>query len=313
MTKILFKSELFKKLFLSFLIYFLFLGMNAFAQSDWKVSDAKANMQNPVQADDASIKEGKVLYMTNCKSCHGDPGKNNVLPLVPKPSDMANAAFLSANSDGAIFDKITEGRVVMPTFKAVLSDVQRWQIVNYIRSFDENKKVTKTIAVIKNDGQELSAPYQLNLEYLAEENTLSALVLGTASNSQQVPAKDIEVSFFIKRYFGNLPFGDIGGLSDAKGLITADIPIDLPGGEEGKAIAFAKLSDTDTYGDIFSEVEVNVRPVEIVNLLNDRSLWTVRVMAPWWLIFTYFGILIGVWLTLGYVVLQLFKLKKAGV
>lgn len=312
MTKIFIKSFPFQKLYLSFLFSFLFIGFNSFAQSDWKVSDAKANVKNPVQADDASIIEGKALFLTNCKSCHGDPGKNNGLPLVPHPTDMANAAFLSANSDGAIFDKITEGRIVMPTFKAVLSDTQRWQIVNYIRSFDENKKVTEAVAVVKTEGESLSAPFLINLNYSEEGNKLSAEVLGTTADGQQIPAKDIEVGFFIKRYFGNLPFGDIGGLSDANGLITTDIPIDLPGAREGKAIAYVKLIDTDTYGVVSAEKEVNVKPVEIVNLLKERSLWTVRIMAPWWLIITYFGILIGVWLTLGYVVLQLFKLKKAG-
>lgn len=296
------------------LLALLFLtSMSVFAQSDWKVEDAKAKIKSPVQADDSSLKDGKALFITNCKSCHGDPGKNNGLPLVPKPTDMANAAFLSANSDGAMFTKITDGRVTMPSFKAVLSDTQRWQIVNYIRSFDENKKVAAAITTIKKVGQSVGAPYQLSLSYNLDESSLTAFVEGTSTDGSFAPASNIEVGFFVKRYFGKLPIGDRGGVTDEGGMIHANIPTDLPGGKEGKALAIAKLSDVDVFGDVSAEVEVNVKAVEIVNPLDERSLWTVRVMAPWWLIFTYFGILIGVWGTLGYVVFQLFKLKKAGV
>jgi len=299
---------------ITLLVALLFLGsVSTFAQSDWKLEDAQTKIKNPVQADDASLKEGKALFTTNCKTCHGDPGKNNGLPLVPKPSDMAEAAFLSANTDGAIYTKMTDGRITMPSFKAVLTETQRWQIVNYIRSFDENKKVATAITTIKKVGQAVGAPYQLSLNYNLDDNSLSAFVEGTSTDGSFAPASDIEVGFFMKRKFGNLPIGNPGGVTDSVGLIQADIPMDLPGGEEGKALAIVKLSDVDTYGDISAEAEVNVKAVEIVNLMDERSLWTVSAMAPWWLIITYFGILIGVWGALGYVVLLLLKLKKAGV
>lgn len=300
-------------IFVSALAVSILISFNAMAQSDWHVSEAKAKLNNPVQADDASLKEGKALFNTNCKSCHGDPGKNNGLPLVPKPTDMSNAAFLSGNSDGAIFTKITEGKVTMPSFKAVLSETKRWQIVNYIRSFDANRVVEKVVTVVKNAGQNVNAPFQMNVEYNAEANQLTATVLGTTEDGQMAAASNLEVGFFLKRYFGNLPFGEVGGVTNAEGKISADIPTDLPGGEEGKVIAFAKLNDVDAFGDVKAETEVNTKVFHAVNLLDSRSLWTVRVMAPWWLIFTYFGILISVWGTLGYIVIQLFKLKKAGI
>ncbi len=301
------------RLVVGLLAVLLLSSFSVFAQSEWKVEDAKSKMSNPIQADDASLKEGKALFKTNCITCHGDPGKNNGLPLVPKPSDMANAAFLSANSDGAVFTKMTDGRITMPSFKAVLSEKERWKIVNYIRSFDENKKVASTVTAVKKEGQTLGVPYQLSLNYNPEESSLVAFVRGTLTDGNLAPASDVEVGFFVKRYFGDLPIGDRGGVTDENGMIKAAIPTDLPGGEEGKALAFAKLNDVDTYGDVSAKTEVSVKAVEIINLMDERSLWTVSVMAPWWLIFTYFGILIGVWGTLGYVVTLLFKLKKAGV
>lgn len=297
-----------RKILVSLIAVLFLSSLGAFAQSDWQVSDAKAKVINPIEADAVSLKEGRALFNTNCKSCHGDPGKNNGLPLVPKPTDMADAAFLSANSDGAMFVKITDGRVTMPSFKAVLSDTKRWQIVNYVRSFDANKKVTASVVTVKN-GVEVKAPFQISLNYSTEENKMFATVLGTTADGQMAAASDMEVGFFIKRYFGDLPFGEVGGLTDKNGMIEALVPVDLPGGEEGKALAYVQLTDFD---DVLAEAEVNVKPIHIKNLLDERSLWTVRVMAPWWLIFTYFGLLLGAWLTIGYIVLQLLKLKQAG-
>lgn len=302
------------KIYSGISVILLFLGSSVFAQSDWKVTDSQTGIKNPVIANEASIKAGATLFQTNCKTCHGDPGKGNGLPLVPKPTDMSNATFLSMNSDGAIFSKITEGRIAMPSFKAVLTETERWQIVNYIRSFDANKKVAvNNTPVPVKKGEKLNSPYQISLTYNAEDNSLQAFVEGTNAEGSFLPAPDVEVGFFINRYFSKLPFGDKGAVTDDKGLIKATIPADLPGGEEGKAMAFVRLTDVDNFGSVSAETEVNVKPVEIVNLLKSRSLWTVRVMAPWWLIITYFSILIGVWATLAYVVSLLFKLKKAGV
>jgi mono/diheme cytochrome c family protein len=281
------------------------------AQSDWHVDEAKANIQNPVKVDATSLKEGQILFKANCKTCHGDPGKNNGLPLVPKPTDMSNADFLKINSDGAIFTKMTDGKNTMPTFKAVLSATQRWQIVNYIRSFDPNKKSLVTNKTASKQTAALGAPYSMQIAYDSVENIVTATVSGTTKQGELAPAKEVEVEFFMTRYFGDLPFGEIGAVTDEEGKIQAHIPVDLPGGEDGKEVAYAQISDSDTYGSVSANVEVKVKAVEIVNLLDHRSLWTKRVMAPWWLIFTYFGLLLAVWGTLAYVVFQMFKLKKA--
>jgi len=38
-------------------------------------------------------------------------------------------------TDGEIFYKISEGRRPMPSFKKRLTEEQRWQLVNYVRTF----------------------------------------------------------------------------------------------------------------------------------------------------------------------------------
>jgi mono/diheme cytochrome c family protein len=41
-------------------------------------------------------------------------------------------------TDGEIFWKITTGRRPMPGFQNQLSDVQRWQLVNLLRTFADS-------------------------------------------------------------------------------------------------------------------------------------------------------------------------------
>ena len=52
-----------------------------------------------------------------------------------KPTNFTNTKLVDAMSDGEIFWKITNGRKPMPSFKIRLTDEQRWELVNLIRSF----------------------------------------------------------------------------------------------------------------------------------------------------------------------------------
>jgi len=41
--------------------------------------------------------------------------------------------------DGSLFWQITEGRKPMPSFKKDLSEEQRWQVINYVRTLGIKK------------------------------------------------------------------------------------------------------------------------------------------------------------------------------
>lgn len=103
----------------------------------WPVPDNFKNMKNPVKSDATSIADGKALWSTHCKSCHGTKGLGDgskAAQLKTEPGNFSTASFQS-QTDGSIFYKTTEGRDDMPSFKKKIPDAdERWALVNFIRT-----------------------------------------------------------------------------------------------------------------------------------------------------------------------------------
>ncbi len=104
----------------------------------WVVPEKYVKMSNPVKADPKSITAGKALYQVNCEACHGKKGIGNgskAADLKTTPGNFTKDAFQS-QTDGTIFYKMTEGRKEMPKAKKDLpNDIDRWNLVNYLRTF----------------------------------------------------------------------------------------------------------------------------------------------------------------------------------
>ena len=119
----------------------LFILISAFSQPSqqkpWPVPDNYKSMKNPVASNAESIAEGKTLYGTHCKSCHGTKGLGDgtkAATLKTEPGDFSKADFQS-QTDGALFYKTSEGREDMPSFKKKVPDAEeRWSIVNFLRT-----------------------------------------------------------------------------------------------------------------------------------------------------------------------------------
>ena len=124
--------------------FLLLIGLSAVAwavastKSDWQVPEEAKKLKNPVPSNPTAVAAGKALYTEKCVSCHGDNG-NGEGPqskmYAVKPADFTDAHTMSEMSDGEIFWKISEGRRPMPGYKRQYTDEQRWQLVDYIRTF----------------------------------------------------------------------------------------------------------------------------------------------------------------------------------
>ena len=94
---------------------------------------------NPILSDDELIKAGYTLYAQNCQMCHGETGKGDGpigLTLNPRPADLTKHTTAGLHPDGQLYEWITNGypRSAMPAFAQRLSESDRWDLVNYIRT-----------------------------------------------------------------------------------------------------------------------------------------------------------------------------------
>lgn len=103
----------------------------------WEAPKEASEVKNPVPADAQSVAAGKVVYTQQCVACHGTTGKGDgpaAIALKTKPGDLSDPKMWQ-QTDGALFWKVSEGRESMPVYKKILSDAQRWNVVNYTRTF----------------------------------------------------------------------------------------------------------------------------------------------------------------------------------
>jgi mono/diheme cytochrome c family protein len=114
----------------------LFVGTFMSAQSTWKAPKSSDAIENPLKGDVAATKKGKQMYAQLCVICHGAKGKGDGIAgatLNPKPANFTKEAFFS-QTDGAIFWKLTNGNAPMAAYKDLISETERWQLVNYLRA-----------------------------------------------------------------------------------------------------------------------------------------------------------------------------------
>jgi mono/diheme cytochrome c family protein len=107
------------------------------SSSDWKAPPTAVNRPNPVPVNANTIALGQKLYIGNCMTCHGPSGKGDGpggAALEKKPADLG-ARIKAGETDGELFWKIAEGRSPMISWRGSLSETQRWELVNYIRTF----------------------------------------------------------------------------------------------------------------------------------------------------------------------------------
>ena len=109
-------------------------------------------LQTPVAprpaASTTTLAKGKQLYEANCVQCHGAGGAGDGYGapfLVPPPRDFTAGQFKFRTTasgvlptDDDLFRTISRGAngTGMPPWKYLLSDEERWALVDYVKTFD---------------------------------------------------------------------------------------------------------------------------------------------------------------------------------
>jgi len=99
---------------------------------DWRAPEEAASRQNPLNTRPETAAGGKKLFVRNCVECHGNDGAGDE----KKHSADLQLPRVQEQSDGTLFWKVTNGNAKrgMPSFSKI-PEMQRWQIVLYIRTF----------------------------------------------------------------------------------------------------------------------------------------------------------------------------------
>jgi mono/diheme cytochrome c family protein len=113
-----------------------------------------------VPASETTVARGRELYTANCVQCHGSEGRGDGYGapfLVPPPRDFTEGRFKFRTtasgelpSDDDLFRIVSRGAngTGMPPWQYLLSDEERWAIVDYVKTFDARFAVARALAPI---------------------------------------------------------------------------------------------------------------------------------------------------------------------
>jgi mono/diheme cytochrome c family protein len=136
--KIITAKSTFAKLIVTFFVLVCFSSaVVAQHKAPWNAPESLKDKKNPFATDESSLARGKKSYISECARCHGKKGEgdgSSASRIDQTVADLSSAKVQS-QSDGELFWKISEGRKPMPINKNTLTDDQRWDIINYIRTF----------------------------------------------------------------------------------------------------------------------------------------------------------------------------------
>lgn len=274
----------------------------------WEVPADRSAKLYTAAFTDQNRNTGKDLYQTNCKSCHGDPGQNNVIKLLPPPPDPATTQ-LQQNTDGSLHFKISEGRGAMPSFKNILNSADIWNIIAFLRTF--NKDYRQQLAVKPTFNGEIFDKVELKLTADQTRTTIIAQLTGL-KGSLVKPIAGLEVKLFAIRYFGNL-IVDRPMDTNNEGKAFFAFPKNLPGDASGNVSLIAQLSNEDLFGLVKTESSMTIGlPTDRPSLNEPRALWNVVQKTPIWLLVTFLASVIIVWGFIAVVLLNLRAVYKLG-
>ncbi len=111
--------------------------------------------QRPSQGQSAeAIARGEAAYLNRCTGCHGrkaDGKGPNSLDILPRPRNLLNSQFINSAADRRLFESIlygVQGSAMPPWIDYGLTKEDVGDLVNYIRSLNQNKKELAALELV---------------------------------------------------------------------------------------------------------------------------------------------------------------------
>jgi mono/diheme cytochrome c family protein len=86
----------------------------------WRLSTTRADLQT-----------GQRLYDQHCSSCHGGDGSGKLLGS----ADFTDLRQMDNLAPRDLYLTVTQGRGSMPAWQSVLNQDERWEVIDYVRTF----------------------------------------------------------------------------------------------------------------------------------------------------------------------------------
>lgn len=108
-------------------------------QERWEAPASADSLFNPYLIEPLTLPQAQEVYTIYCASCHGQQGKAD--GIATKNLDVKPLPFqdkrVKGQTPGALYWKIREGRGEMPSFRDLISEEQKWQLVEYVKDLSK--------------------------------------------------------------------------------------------------------------------------------------------------------------------------------
>ncbi len=291
------------------------------------------------------IKKNKIIFLLLC-FVFAQPGKQAIAQqdsVVVK--ELVTLKYFNADNSMQYLmleNKLKTGKKIEPltnkTFKLYLDSNTTQNLIASVTTDKDGRAKSfiplslkevweatpqhKFIAVAKDKEDESAAELEItkakiNIDTSSEEGTRSITVqVMKYEKAEWLPASEVEMKVGIQRLGGILSAGDEETYTtDSSGAVTVELTKDsLPGDKKGNITLIVKVEDNDQYGNLQAEKMVPWGAPQNPNnnFFTQRELWSTNFRTPLWLLFMAYSIIIGVWGTIIYLILQIIKIKKLG-
>lgn len=123
------------------ILLFLYAGRSCWLSWFSGIPAPYSSLTNPIPDTANSTGHGKKLFASYCSSCHGPGGRGDGPAsryLSPPAANIAQMIRMPTVTDVYLFWTLSEGgtqfNTAMPAFKEVLSETERWHLINYLNT-----------------------------------------------------------------------------------------------------------------------------------------------------------------------------------
>ena len=140
---------------------------------------------------------------------------------------------------------------------------------------------------------------------LSGNDTMHIIKTFVTNAENEEPIKDVEFTLSMERTFGQIEVGK--GKTDSLGVAIIAIRKNVRGNSAGKVIFILKEEDNAQISDTIIKMEMAPDLPNFLNHHQSRAL--ISHQAPWWLIITFWTLLLTVVFVFAYIMYLIFLIK----